>query len=182
MCESCLYGDGGATGGMWDGVRCDIDDRSVFWSPISPWLNVRSQWKGGTANATKSQWQPDPWERETTFFFNQILLLCPPPPPYQPPFQFLFTFLFLVMSNSSFLNLWFFCDHKQVPPTVLALVYILFFLHTHKGGSKVTTFSYAQFLNLASQTHTLITIIIIHISQNTTPHSFFPPLFHYHVK
>lgn len=79
MCESCLYGDGGATGGMWDGVRCDIDDRSVSWSPISPWLNVRSQWKGGTANATKSQWQPDPWERETTFFFNQILLLCPPP-------------------------------------------------------------------------------------------------------
>lgn len=40
---------------MSGGVRCDIDDKSVFLSLVSPWLNVRSQWKGGTANATKSQ-------------------------------------------------------------------------------------------------------------------------------
>lgn len=37
-----------------DGVRCDIDDKPVCLSVVSPWLNVRSQWKGGTTNATKS--------------------------------------------------------------------------------------------------------------------------------
>lgn len=37
-----------------EGVRCDIDDRPVCLSLVSPWLNVRSQWKGGTTNVTES--------------------------------------------------------------------------------------------------------------------------------
>lgn len=31
-----------------DGVRCDIDDKPLCLALVSPWLNVRSQWKGGT--------------------------------------------------------------------------------------------------------------------------------------
>lgn len=73
---------------MWDGVRCDIDDKSAFLSLVSPWLNVRSQWKGGTTNATKSLWQLDPWERK--YPFNQmLLLLCAPFFPNLLPISFL---------------------------------------------------------------------------------------------
>lgn len=56
-----------------DGVRCDIDDKPVCLSLVSPWLNVRSQWKGGTTNVTESLWQLDPWERK--YPFNQMSLL-----------------------------------------------------------------------------------------------------------
>ncbi len=35
-------------------MMLDIDDKHVCLCLVSPWLNVRSQWKGGTTNATKS--------------------------------------------------------------------------------------------------------------------------------
>lgn len=57
----------------WGGVRCDIDDKPVCLSLVSPWLNVRSQWKGGTTNATKTSWQLDPWERK--YPFHQMPLI-----------------------------------------------------------------------------------------------------------
>lgn len=64
----------------WDVRWCQM---WYWWQvSVSPWLNVRSQWKGGTANATKSQWQPDPWERErereNTFFLIRSSSCAPP--------------------------------------------------------------------------------------------------------
>lgn len=88
-----------------DGVRCDIDDKPVCLSLVSPWLNVRSQWKGGTTNVTESLWQPDPWERR--YPFNQMPLIPKCPIPSQTLFHFLSRCFLLVMSNSSLLNLCF---------------------------------------------------------------------------
>lgn len=87
------------------GVRCDIDDKPVYSSLVSPWLNVRSQWKGGTTNATELQWQPDPWERKK-YPFNQM-------PPFLPSASFLPSLpFFFVMSNLSLLNLCFFTIYR----------------------------------------------------------------------
>lgn len=116
-----------------DGVRCDIDDKPVCLSVVSPWLNVRSQWKGGTTNATKSLWQVDPWERK--YPFNKMPIL--PSAPFLP--NLLSASFILVMSNASLLNLCFslyrlqyhqlfcpLCSLSPFPP------YTHICIHTHK--------------------------------------------------
>lgn len=111
-----------------DGVRCDIDDKPLCLSLVSPWLNVRSQWKGGTTNATKSLWQPDPWERK--YPFNQMPLL--------PSATFLLklspTSFLLVMSNSSLLNLCFSlqCHQLFCPLCSLSPSHTHIYIHTRK--------------------------------------------------
>lgn len=98
LCERTAWTDGLACVCLREserhGVRCDIDEKPVCSSLVSPWLNVRSQWKGGTTNVTELLWQPDPWERR--YPFNQM--------PFFPSAPFLlklFSTFFLAVFYSS---------------------------------------------------------------------------------
>lgn len=112
--------------------------RGGMWDSFSPWLNIKSQWKGGPTNATKLLWYPDPWERK--YPFNQMLLLqCAFFPPN------LLSSFFLVMSNSSFLNLLYSLYHfryHQLFWLLCSLSPFPLFKYTHKDTEADRQYSF----------------------------------------